>query len=100
MQRKDVHKDSDSEDHDVGPMPLVNPDSNPNASSNQNQKAYGKELLLGEGESLAAYVQQNLRIPRRGEISYDAENIDHYEKSGHVVPCFRFLDVFLKEDGK
>ena len=85
VQRKDIDKDSDSEDDDMGPMPLVNPDSNANASSNQNQKAYGKALLPGEGEALAQYVQQNLRIPRRGEIGYDAEDIDHYEKSGYVM---------------
>ena len=34
VQRKDIHKDSDSEDDDMGPMPLVNPDSNANAFSN------------------------------------------------------------------
>jgi N-methylhydantoinase A/oxoprolinase/acetone carboxylase beta subunit len=32
-------------------------------------------LFPGEGEALAAYVQQNLRIPRRGEIGYNAEDI-------------------------
>jgi hypothetical protein len=30
-------------------------------------------LLWGEGQALAQYVQQNLRIPRRGEIGYTAE---------------------------
>lgn len=77
--------DSDSEDDDMGPMPLVNQESNAAASNNQSQKAYGKALLPGEGEALAAYVQQNLRIPRRGEIGYDADEIDHYEKSGYVM---------------
>lgn len=100
MQRKDIHKDSDSEDNDMGPMPLVNQDSNANTFSNQNQKSYGKELLPEEVKALAAYVQQNLRIPHGGEIGYDAEEIDHNEKSGYVVPYFSFLDVFLKEDGK
>jgi Ras-induced vulval development antagonist. len=77
---------SDDSDDDVGPMPLVNPDvtsGGPNAHGNQ--KSYGKALLPGEGEALAAYVQQNLRIPRRGEIGYDAEEIDRYEKSGYVM---------------
>ena len=40
VQRKDIHKDSDSEDDDMGPMPLVNPDSNANAFSNQNQNKW------------------------------------------------------------
>ena len=48
-------------------------------------KTYGKALLPGEGEALAAYVQQNLRIPRRGEIGYGAEEIDSWEKSGFVM---------------
>jgi len=85
VQGTGAHNDSDSEDDDMGPMPLVNQESNAAASNNQNQKVYGKALLPGEGEALAAYVQQNLRIPRRGEIGYDAEEIDHYEKSGYVM---------------
>jgi len=80
----DTHQ-SDSDDDDEGPMPLVS-DGNANAAGgSQNQKAYGKALLPGEGEALAAYVQQNLRIPRRGEIGYDAAEIDHYENSGYVM---------------
>ena len=67
-------------------MPLVNADATANAGSGAHtEKAYGKALLPGEGEALAAYVQQNLRIPRRGEIGYDATDIDHYENSGYVM---------------
>lgn len=77
---------SDSEDDDMGPMPLVNPDLTAGtAGGGSNSKAYGGALLPGEGEALAAYVQQNLRIPRRGEIGYDADEIDKYEKSGFVM---------------
>ena len=48
-------------------------------------KAYGKALLPGEGEALAQYVQQNLRIPRRGEIGFSNDEIDHWEHSGYVM---------------
>ena len=78
--------DSDSDDDDMGPMPLVNADASANGTGGgQTEKAYGSALLPGEGEALAAYVQQNLRIPRRGEIGYDAEDIDKYEVSGYVM---------------
>ena len=46
---------------------------------------YGKALLPGEGQALAAYVQQNQRIPRRGEIGYNSTEIEQYEHSGFVM---------------
>ena len=46
---------------------------------------YGKALLPGEGEALAAYVQNNQRIPRRGEIGYTNDEIDRWEGSGYVM---------------
>lgn len=78
--------DSDSDD-DVGPQPLSQANAlNNNASSGgAASKAYGSALLPGEGEALAQYVQQNLRIPRRGEIGYSSTDIDNYEKSGYVM---------------
>ena len=75
--------DDDDDDDDDGPMPLAAAvmDTGPQTSGHQ----YGKALLPGEGQALAAYVQQNLRIPRRGEIGYSGEEIDDYEKSGYVM---------------
>ena len=79
--------DDESDDDSVGPRP-------PPASGDQgdmlamNNAAggdYGKALLPGEGQAIAQYVQQNLRVPRRGEIGYNADEIDHYEKSGYVM---------------
>ncbi|EJK61945.1 hypothetical protein THAOC_17476, partial [Thalassiosira oceanica] len=55
------------------------------AAGSNSSKAYGSALLPGEGEALAQYVQQNLRIPRRGEIGYSSGDIDHFEKSGFVM---------------
>jgi predicted RNA-binding protein with RPS1 domain len=78
--------DDDDDDDDVGPQPL--PMSNAaiggtgsiNIASN-----YGKALLPGEGQALAQYVQQNQRIPRRGEIGYSSTEIEKYEHSGFVM---------------
>ena len=48
-------------------------------------KGYGQDLLPGEGQGIASFLQNNLRIPRRGEIGYSAEEIDKYENSGYVM---------------
>ncbi|ORY28236.1 DUF926-domain-containing protein, partial [Rhizoclosmatium globosum] len=40
------------------------------------KRAYGGQLLAGEGSALAAYVQEGKRIPRRGEIGLEAEEIE------------------------
>eukprot|EP00934_Nitzschia_sp_Nitz4_P002498 Nitzschia sp. Nitz4//scaffold307_size21646//12928//13329//NITZ4_008598-RA/size21646-exonerate_protein2genome-gene-0.16-mRNA-1//1//CDS//3329547139//2488//frame0 len=65
-------------------MPL--PQSNAaGGGANQDNASYGKALLPGEGQAIAQYVQQNLRIPRRGEIGYTGDDIDHFEKSGYVM---------------
>jgi predicted RNA-binding protein with RPS1 domain len=81
--------DDDSDDDEfLGPMPLPNSDMNQGdngAKNKDSSKTYGGALLPGEGEALAAYVQQNMRIPRRGEIGYNSNEIDHYEKSGYVM---------------
>jgi predicted RNA-binding protein with RPS1 domain len=75
--------DSDDDD-DVGPQPL--PMSNAALSSTAGSAAqYGKALLPGEGQALAQYVQQNQRIPRRGEIGYSSTEIEKYEQSGFVM---------------
>lgn len=47
--------------------------------------AYGGALLPGEGQAIAQYVQQNLRVPRRGEIGYSQDEIEGYENSGYVM---------------
>ena len=80
--------DSDSDNSHAGPQPLTRAQADANADPNKAaaaHKAYGGALLPGEGEALAAYVQQNLRIPRRGEIGYSSNDIDYFEKSGFVM---------------
>ena len=81
-----VQGDDGESDDDVGPQPL--PQSNAaleaaGGAANTNQ--YGKALLPGEGQAIAQYVQQNLRVPRRGEIGYAADEIEKYENSGYVM---------------
>jgi NF-kappa-B-activating protein C-terminal domain len=74
--------DDEEEDDEIGPMPLAQS----NASSDPlHSSSYGSALLPGEGQALAAYVQQNLRIPRRGEIGYTGDDIESYEKQGYVM---------------
>jgi hypothetical protein len=76
-------EDEDSDD-DMGPMPL--PQSNAaDGTNNKSNSAYGGALLPGEGQAIAQYVQQNLRIPRRGEIGYSGDAIEGYEHSGYVM---------------
>jgi len=68
----------------VGPQPLVASTGHGDTKASSNQK-YGGALLPGEGAALAQFVQQNLRIPRRGEIGYSADQINSYERSGFVM---------------
>lgn len=47
--------------------------------------SYGGALLPGEGAAIAQYVQQNMRIPRRGEIGWSGKEIDGLETQGYVM---------------
>ena len=42
-------------------------------------------MLPGEGEAIMAYAESGQRIPRRGEIGLDSEQIAVYESSGYVM---------------
>ena len=85
VQCEDVDDDDDDDDNNMGPMKL--PQSNAAGGSQGGGgggKVFDKAILLGEGQAIAQYVQQNLRIPRHGEIGYTGDEIEQYEKSGHV----------------
>ncbi|KAJ1448913.1 ras-induced vulval development antagonist-domain-containing protein [Pelagophyceae sp. CCMP2097] len=71
----------DSSDDDVGPMPLPNAD----VFSNNKKVSYGSALLKGEGAAIASYVQKNMRIPRRGEVGWQGDEIEKLEQSGYVM---------------
>ena len=81
--------DSDSSDSEsVGPKPPSLQDATAATSfvdAGGGKAKYGKALLPGEGSAMAQYVQNNMRVPRRGEIGYGAEEIDKFEKSGYVM---------------
>ena len=47
--------------------------------------SYGGALMPGEGAAIAMYVQQNMRIPRRGEIGWSGEEINGLEDEGYVM---------------
>lgn len=85
MQSKRPDDDDDSDDDDEGPRPLLHDASANAAAPVDAAHGYGKALLPGEGVALAQYVQQNLRIPRRGEIGYTGDEISAYEHSGYVM---------------
>ena len=69
----------DSSD-DEGPMPL------PEGQQTQSNGAdYGKALRPGEGAAIAAYVQKNMRVPRRGEIGLKSTEIEKFEAAGYVM---------------
>ncbi|KAA6392119.1 MAG: putative heat shock protein [Streblomastix strix] len=67
------------DDAELGPQPA------PHLPFDDGKTDYGGALLAGEGEAMAAFVQQNKRIPRRGEIGMTPEQIEHFEKVGFVM---------------
>jgi len=77
---------SNFEEEEEGPMPLQQSSSSGGGGGDGDGNAsYGKALLPGEGQALAQYVQQNLRIPRRGEIGFSGDDIELWEHSGYVM---------------
>ncbi|ESQ37940.1 hypothetical protein EUTSA_v10028691mg [Eutrema salsugineum] len=74
--KKKASAPDDEEEADVGPMPL------PKA---EGHISYGGALRPGEGDAIAQYVQQGKRIPRRGEVGLNAEEIQKFEDLGYVM---------------
>lgn len=46
---------------------------------------YGKALLPGEGDAMAQFVQAGKRIPRRGEVGLESDEIARFESLGYVM---------------
>lgn len=55
------------------------------AGDPSSSKDFGRALLPGEGEAMAAYVASGQRIPRRGEIGLEAGEIERFEGLGYVM---------------
>ena len=49
------------------------------------ERDYGSDMLRGEGSAMAQYVQEGERIPRRGEIGLESNDIDKFEQAGYVM---------------
>ena len=63
----------------VGPVPEIR------LQAPTKKLDYGHALLPGEGEAMAAYVEEGKRIPRRGEIGLTSKEIELFEDSGYVM---------------
>jgi hypothetical protein len=73
--------DDDDDDDELGPKPIV-ADAIQGGSGHMN---YGGALRPGEGAAIAQYVQQNKRIPRRGEVGWSGDEIAELEGAGYVM---------------
>jgi len=62
-------------------IPVVGPNPLPKIQAG----SYGGALMPGEGEAIAQYIQQNKRIPRRGEVGLTSDEIESFEDMGYVM---------------
>ncbi|CBY13030.1 unnamed protein product [Oikopleura dioica] len=44
-----------------------------------------KNAKAGEGVQLAEIIEEQSRIPRRGEVGHSEADIDHYENAGYIM---------------
>merc|ERR1719393_890348 len=51
----------------------------------QRKGSYGGNLMPGEGDAMAQYVQSGERIPRRGEVGLNTDQIEAFEDLGYVM---------------
>ncbi|MES1913546.1 MAG: hypothetical protein MHM6MM_005735 [Cercozoa sp. M6MM] len=58
-------------------------ESNPRVKTEKTD--YGGDLLRGEGEATAAFLQKGERVPRRGEIGLSSKQIEVFEHMGYVM---------------
>lgn len=87
--------DNDDEIEQIGPMlPPPPPPSDDTKDRNHAEPEhdaamqcidYGKALRPGEGQKIAAFVQEGARIPRRGEIGLTSDEIESFERQGYVM---------------
>ena len=59
--------------------------SSTNPSGGDKPLDFGKALLPGEGEAMARFVAEGKRIPRRGEIGLQSDEITQFEELGYVM---------------
>lgn len=73
----------ESSEDEIGPRPVATEGAS--LLNSKEHVDYGGALLPGEGVALAQFVQNNLRIPRRGEIGWAGEEIEGLESQGFVM---------------
>ena len=56
-----------------------------NSFSTSKPTRYGGDLMPGEGTAMAGFIAQGQRIPRRGEIGMDSNQISRFETAGYVM---------------
>ena len=64
---------------------------------------YGKFLRPGEGAAIAAFVEAGARIPRRGEVGWQANEIEKLESVGFVMSGSRHKrmnDVRIRKENQ
>jgi len=67
------------------PIPLNDVPAGPAPLPKVQVGSYGAALMPGEGDAIAQFVQQNKRIPRRGEIGLTSDEIEFFENAGYVM---------------
>uniref|UniRef100_A0A7S4UBH2 NF-kappa-B-activating protein C-terminal domain-containing protein n=1 Tax=Paramoeba aestuarina TaxID=180227 RepID=A0A7S4UBH2_9EUKA len=89
----DSDEESDSSDDDqevwiektpVIPARPVGPEPQQKIAA-QTKVDYGGNMMKGEAEAYAQYVQEGKRIPRRGEVGVTSEEIEAFENLGFVM---------------
>lgn len=75
--RAKVEESDGDDDEEYGPKPPV--------ATQGGRANYGQALRPGEGAAIAQFVQKNLRVPRRGEVGWQGEEIERLESVGYVM---------------
>lgn len=76
----------DDDDDDIEGQEVIGPTIPSEASGNAGKRVnYGKALMPGEADAMAAFVQDGKRIPRRGEIGLQSDEIAGFEEQGYVM---------------
>merc|ERR1712196_460158 len=74
------------DEDDIGPQPLI---AEGGLGLSQKKGSYGGNLMPGEGDAMAQYVQSGERIPRRGEVGLNTDQIEAFEDLGYVMSGYR-----------
>ena len=96
--------DKDADGGFIGPVPEIKPQAGSGKMEYESLLlhilyinfylySFGGNLLPGEGEAMAAYVQEGKRIPRRGEIGLTSNEIEDFEDAGYVMSGSRLLFI-------